>query len=125
MIRARSVFTGISTIAIIVSLAFLISCNRDQSSSSPPAVTQSAVGSQAPQPGAIPAPQATPMPNIGPQNYSQIQIGMNSQQVLQIMGNPSRVKQEGRYIEWEYYLAQGGKFELKLQNDKVISTKSR
>ncbi len=58
-------------------------------------------------------------PSVGPQNIGQIQVGMTSQQVLQILGNPSRVKQESQHTEWEDYGLQG-KCEVKLQNDKVV-----
>lgn len=61
----------------------------------------------------------------GPENYSQVKVGMTSKEVLDLMGKASKIEQEGQTTEWEYYLPQGGKFELHLQNDKVISTSRR
>ena len=57
----------------------------------------------------------------GPENYNQVKVGMTSKEVTDIIGKASKIKQEGQTTEWEYYLPQGGKFELRLQNDKVIS----
>lgn len=64
-------------------------------------------------------PLATPAaPGGAPQNIGQIQVGMSSQQVMQIMGNPGKIKQEGQMVEWKYY-TQSGKYEVKFMNDRV------
>ena len=81
------------------------------SASQPATVSQSAT---------ITTTQGTPV-NAGPENYSQVKVGMTSKEVVEIMGKASRIKQEHQTTEWEYYLPQGGKFELHLQNDKVVS----
>lgn len=111
-------------------------CNRDQQTQSPqtsapavavPQAQTPATSSSTPAPAAAPtmsppAAQSTSPATVpttpSPQNANQVQVGMTSQQVLQIMGNPSRIKQEGQMVEWEYYTAQG-KFEVRLQNDAV------
>lgn len=61
----------------------------------------------------------------GLENYGQVTVGMTSKQVIALMGKASKIEQEGQTTEWEYRLAQGGKFELRLQNDKVISISRR
>lgn len=63
-------------------------------------------------------PGAAALPTASPQNFNQVQVGMTSQEVLRILGNPSRIKQERQYLEWEYYTSQG-KFEVKFQGDRV------
>lgn len=85
-----------------------------------------------PQQPAPPAsvPQATLSPPAapvapGPQNFDQIQVGMGSQEVLSLMGNPAKVEQEHGGVEWEYYTVQGGKVEIYFQNDRVVRTKSK
>jgi cytoskeletal protein RodZ len=65
----------------------------------------------------------TPAAKVGPENYTQVKIGMTSKQVIELMGKASKIREEHHATEWEYYLPQGGKFELHMQNDKVISTK--
>ncbi len=116
-----------TAILIILALVFVVSCSREQqsqqSSVSPaavPAPATSASPGQSAQPTAVAPQQAVPA-TAGPQNFSQIQVGMSSQQVVQLLGNPSRAKQEYQTTEWEYYMPQGGKVEVHLQNDKVVS----
>jgi outer membrane protein assembly factor BamE (lipoprotein component of BamABCDE complex) len=57
--------------------------------------------------------------NIPPENISRVQVGMTSEQVRQLLGNPAKWKQEGIETEWKYYTSQG-KLEVKFQNDRVI-----
>jgi len=103
-----------------------------------PAVAQPAAPPQAPAPATeaqpvapvAPArPPATALPSQPPagaapatmggqQDFNQVRVGMTSQEVMDILGNPSRVKQERQYVEWEYYTSQG-KFEVKFQGDRV------
>jgi outer membrane protein assembly factor BamE (lipoprotein component of BamABCDE complex) len=64
-----------------------------------------------------------PAPMVTAQNAAQIQLGMTSEQVRQLMGNPTMAKPEGQFVEWKYYTPQG-KFEVKFQNDRVISFSS-
>jgi hypothetical protein len=83
-----------------------------------------------PQPAPMPAmpPQqqmsppltGAPMPSPSPGGFAQVQMGMSSQQVLQLLGNPSKVKPKGQYVEWEYWSG-GRKFEIKLQADQVVA----
>ena len=58
------------------------------------------------------------MPAAVPQNMGQVQMGMTGDQVRQMMGNPTQIKQEGAYVEWKYYTS-SGKLEIKFQNDRV------
>jgi outer membrane protein assembly factor BamE (lipoprotein component of BamABCDE complex) len=60
-----------------------------------------------------------PQQNIPPGNISRVQVGMTSEQVRQLLGNPAKWKQEGMETEWKYYTSQG-KLEVKFQNDRVI-----
>ncbi len=64
-----------------------------------------------------------PAPMVTAQNVAQVQLGMTSEQVRQLMGNPAMAKPEGQFMEWEFYTPQG-KFEVKFQNDRVISFSS-
>ena len=57
--------------------------------------------------------------NIPPENISRVQVGMTSDQVRQLLGNPAKWKQERMETEWKYYTSQG-KLEVKFQNDRVI-----
>jgi hypothetical protein len=101
-----------------------------------PAPVQAPPPAQAPpqttNPAATPAPPASPNyaapsqpavmqpPMASPQNFTQIQMGMTSAQVRQLMGEPGKIKQKDQKTEWEYYTSQG-KFELELVNDRVVS----
>ena len=60
--------------------------------------------------------------STGTQNFSRVQVGMGTQEVQQLLGAPSRTKQEKGTLEWEYYTDQG-KLEIYFQNDKVVSTR--
>lgn len=76
---------------------------------------QTAPAAPSPQPAPVPAPsQSTVQENI-----SQVQIGMSSQQVLELLGNPTKMKQKHQEVEWEYYTPQG-KYEVEFQMDKVV-----
>ena len=57
--------------------------------------------------------------NIPLENIRRVQVGMTSDQVRQLLGNPAKWKQEGLETEWKYYTSQG-KLEVKFQNDRVI-----
>jgi outer membrane protein assembly factor BamE (lipoprotein component of BamABCDE complex) len=110
----------LSVLFICFTLLMPVGCSQEQPSQ-PGQTTSSSTSSSS----AEPAKQATTAPqpsSVGPQNIAQIQVGMSSQQVLDILGKPGRVKQEGQHTEWEYYHPQG-KCELKLQNDRVVSVK--
>jgi cytoskeletal protein RodZ len=100
---------------VIISL-MVIGCSREQAPAPPaaPAPTAAPAPSVAPPAGtAQPAPTATPA-----QNSNQIQAGMTSAQVQQIMGAPAQTEIKGAITEWKYLTPQG-KVEVKLQNDKV------
>jgi hypothetical protein len=118
---------GIAALLVVcVSLAIGIGWSHEQpqqpaqttaSSTIPPAAQPAPPTAVSPP---VPSTVSTPAtPSVGPQNIGQIQVGMTSQQVLKILGNPRRIKQEAQYTEWEYYGPQG-KCEVKLQNDKVV-----
>ncbi|MCE5336622.1 MAG: outer membrane protein assembly factor BamE [Desulfobacteraceae bacterium] len=140
MVRFKDVLIAVFSSIIIVCLVCATGCSRDQSSSTQQPAASSQASAPAPAPAQAPpaapmqapAPAPAPMPQqamtaapVGPQSVNQIQVGMTSQQVLQIMGSPARVEQERGMVEWKYYFPQGGKFEVYLQNDKVVSMKSK
>ncbi len=78
------------------------------------------------QPPAVQAPApapAAPQAAAGPHNYKQIQMGMTSAQVRQLMGMPDKIKEEKEKIQWEYETPQG-EFEVELVGDKVASIKN-
>lgn len=138
-----------SLFVILIAFVAIVGCGQDKTPSSQqqaPASTAPVATTPAPAPAPVAAPPAaapqsvapsttpspattspgvatTAAPAPGVQNSAQVQVGMTSQQVLQLMGNPGRTKQEGAMLEWEYYTPQG-KFEVYFQNDKVarIST---
>ena len=103
-------------------------CSQDQGATpqKQPQAPLSQSSSQQPTVAAPPpaAPSAASAPSTlqpDPQNFAQVQVGMTSQQVQLILGNPGRTKQEKGQIEWEYYTQQG-KFEVNFLNDRVVST---
>jgi hypothetical protein len=103
-------------VMIIVSLT-VFGCS--QQPSPPPAAPPAAAVT--PQPAAAPpagtaqtAPAGTPS-----QDSNQIQMGMASTQVQQIMGAPTETKQKGAITEWKYMTPQG-KVEVKIQNNQVV-----
>lgn len=74
-------------------------------------------------PVAAPAPPPPPPPaayqGTAAQNFSKVQMGMTSQEVLQLLGNPTKSKQKHQEAEWEYYTPEG-KFEIEFAMDKVV-----
>jgi hypothetical protein len=88
---------------------------------------------QAPPPAAPPAAAVTPQPSAAPpagtaqtapagtpaQDPNQLQMGMASAQVQQLMGPPAQTKQKGAITEWKYFTPQG-KVEVQLQNNQVV-----
>jgi hypothetical protein len=127
---------------VIVGFGMGAGCSQDQGTTSQRQSTAPATQSSTAQPAAVapqpaapstatapaqspqtPATSYAPSTSQGdPQNFAQVQVGMTSQQVQQIMGNPARTEQERGQIEWKYYTQQG-KFEVYFQNDRVVSTK--
>lgn len=128
---------GFSLFVVFIVFILAAGCGQDQTPSSqkqtaapaataaPPAASTQPAAPAASVPAAAPT-TAVPAPSLpapavsasGPQNFAQVQMGMTSQQVLQLIGSPGRTKQEGAMVEWEYYTPQG-KFELHFQNDRV------
>ena len=110
---------------IVVAFGMGAGCSQDQGA--PPQKQPQAPVSQSPsQQPTVAAPQpaapgAATAPAQSPENFAQVQVGMTSQQVQLILGNPGRTKQERGQVEWEYYTQQG-KFEVYFQNDRVVST---
>ncbi len=134
MVRFGNVLASACIIITIFCLVSATGCSRDQSSSTQqtaPSPQMPAAAQSAPTPAPVVAPPAPAPPQqqavmpapIGPQNAGQIQVGMTSQQVVQILGNPARVEQERQGLEWKYYFPQGGKFEVYFQNDRVVAMK--
>lgn len=109
----------VGLILVIISLVVL-GCQSPPPAQTPPPASSS----QTPAPAATaptPAPAGTaqtPSAGTPSQDPNQIQVGMTSDQVKQIMGAPGEIKQKGAMIEWKYFTPQG-KVEVKLQNDKV------
>ena len=91
-----------------------------QPPAAPAPVPQAPAPAGSPQYTAPSQPAVMQPPVAGPQNFAQLQLGMTSAQVRQLMGEPSRIKQKDQKVEWEYYSAQG-KFEVELINDRVVS----
>jgi len=107
---------GIIVLMLVIISLMVLGCRREQAP--PPAQTPPPAGTvQTPAPaGTTPtAPTATPA-----QDPNQIQVGMASAQVQQIMGAPAQTEIKGAITEWKYMTPQG-KVEVKLQNDKVIA----
>lgn len=52
-------------------------------------------------------------------NYDQVQMGMSSDMVRQMLGEPLQVKPVGQYIEWEYDTG-AGYFEVRFSSDSVV-----
>ena len=137
--KAATILGVMGLLAIIVPLVVGIGCSRQDQPAAPQQqapMQQTMPMQQTPSPApAPPAPmpqsgapmtQQAPMvpaPMVSAQNVSSIQLGMTSEQVRQLMGNPSMTKPEGQFVEWEYYTPQG-KCEVKFQNDRVVSVGS-
>jgi len=99
-------FAGIS-----LSLLFSISvgCGKDQSP--PPAQTSAPIGVTA---------KTTPGAGTPTRNINELQVGMTSEQVKQIMGAPEQTKQEGLEVEWKYSTPQGP-VDVKILSDRVTA----
>jgi hypothetical protein len=105
-------------ILLLIPFMFVIhGCQNDRQSTPQ-------TGSTSPTSAAPPAQPAASVPisqmpaAAVPQNMGQVQMGMTGDQVRQMIGNPTQIKQEGAYVEWKYYTA-SGKMEIKFQNDRV------
>ena len=103
---------------VVVAFGMGAGCSQDQGATPQKQTPAPVSQSSAPQPA---TPSAVSAPTQSPENFAQVQIGMTSQQVQLILGNPGRTKQEKGQIEWEYYTQQG-KFEVNFLNDRVVST---
>jgi len=106
--RALGIF-GVSP-SILASL--VVGCGKEQAS--PPAQTAPPAGTAQTAPAMMPT-----------RNVSQLQIGMSSEQVQQIMGAPGKTKQEGPGLEWKYFTPQGGKVEVKMLNNRVTAVEMK
>ena len=103
----------IGLILVIISL-MAIGCSREQAP--PPAAAPPA---PAPSAAVTPQPSAAPPAGTTAQDPNQIQMGMASAQVQQIMGAPTQTSQKGAITEWKYFTPQG-KVEIKIQNNQVV-----
>lgn len=101
---------GIIVLMLVIISLMVLGCRREQAP--PPAQTPPPAGTVQ-----TPAPTGTAPVTQDP---NQLQVGMASAQVQQIMGAPAQTEQKGAIIEWKYYTPQG-KVEVKLQNDRVIA----
>ncbi len=112
---------GFVVLVLVIISLMVFGCSQQPAPppAAPPAPAPSAA--VAPQPSATPpagtaqtAPAGTPA-----QDPNQLQMGMASAQVQQIMGAPAQTKQKGAITEWKYLTPQG-KVEVQIQNDKVV-----
>lgn len=140
--KLNGVWIVFCILALTVSLAVGLGCSREQpsqpaTSSAPatvaqpvqpapaPPVTPSGPTTAAPAAPATPATSPSAVAPAGPPSAAQITVGMTSDQVLQILGNPAKVEQEGQYTEWKYYTPQG-KIEVYFsQNNRVAYVKQK
>ncbi len=70
----------------------------------------------------MPAPAGTvqvTQPGMPSRDANQVLVGMTPEQVQQIMGSPDQLYQKG-FIEWKYSNPQGGRSDIRFQNNKVI-----
>lgn len=104
--RSSRVF-GIFGVSLSILAALVVGCGKEQA---PPAQTAPPAGTAQTAPATMPT-----------QNVAQIQIGMTSEQVQQIMGAPGQTKQEGLQLEWKYFTPQGGKVEIKMLDNRVTA----
>ncbi len=63
-------------------------------------------------------PAQNPGQGVSP-NYDQVQLGMSSDLVRQILGEPLQIKPVGQLIEWEYDTGTGY-FEVRFMNSNVV-----
>jgi outer membrane protein assembly factor BamE (lipoprotein component of BamABCDE complex) len=147
--KALKIGWGILVLAAVMTVAGLAGCDRSEPTPAQktvaPAAAPPSTQSQSPAPAPVapavqaptqalptaPAPTAA-QPAQSPaasqpdvqQNISQVSIGMTSQEVLQLLGNPTKLKQEHQgTTEWEYYTPHG-KYEIELQMDRVVKIES-
>jgi hypothetical protein len=132
--RVAKIVKVIGSLALVIPFVVGIGCSQQEQPSAPPQQTTPTAPVQpapappvttAPQPG-MPAPQPmapqTQAPMMTAQNFSQVQLGMSSEQVRQLLGNPTAVEPEGSYVEWKYLTPQG-RYQVKFQNDRVVGFK--
>ncbi len=100
---------------LVVILGAMGSCSRNEP---PPPPQAGPPGTVMPQVAPIQPVAPAPGPALGA--YAHVHLGMSSQQVLRLLGNPTKVKPKGQYVEWEYW-TDGTKFEIKLQADQVVA----
>jgi len=131
---ARNLVRLVGILGVLVmtfSICFLNGCSREQApppiQTPPPAAVAPAPAPVAPQPGAAPAPGApqapgaqAPAAGAAAQNIGQVQMGMTSEQVQQLLGAPGQTKQKNQMLEWQYFTPQG-KIEVKFQNNQVVA----
>jgi hypothetical protein len=70
--------------------------------------------------GAAPLGGAT-APGVAAGAFGDIRVGMTMEEVRQTLGNPARLERLGGAVEWEFF-SPDGKFEVRFQNNKVVST---
>jgi hypothetical protein len=106
-------------IVFISSLMLGVGCSREQAPPPPPQSAAPAPAAPAgPQTGAAPAVQPG-APAAPAANIAQIKTGMTTDQVKQIMGDPTQTSQKGQIVEWKYFTPQ--KVEIKFQNNQVMA----
>jgi hypothetical protein len=93
----------------------------------PPAETPQAPPPTAPSvaatPPASPPPAGTDQtsPTAAPsQDYTQLRLGMTSDQAKKIMGEPGQIKPGNTVIRW-FYSRPSGKVEVRIKNNQVIA----
>lgn len=113
-------------LVIVSSLTIVVSCNREQSSTNqaPATTAQTATPSTpatpAPSPSTTAPAASAPSAAPTPADFNRLQLGMTTEQVRQLVGNPSKVEQKGQKVEWKYYTSQG-KLEIEFLADKIAS----
>lgn len=121
----------IGWLVLIIPFVVGMGCSQQDQSSAPPQQTMPTAPAQpAPMPPSTTAPAPAPQtvapqtqaPMVMAQNFSQVQLGMTSEQVRQLLGNPTEVEPEGMQVEWKYVTPQG-KYQVKFQNDRVVGFK--
>jgi outer membrane protein assembly factor BamE (lipoprotein component of BamABCDE complex) len=121
---SKNLVTMCGFLSMMVVFLFVVSACNQSEPPAPQQQTQAPVA-VAPQQQQMPAQssgQAVSTNTQSAQAFNQIHMGMTSQEVIAILGQPGRTEPENGGTELEYYTSQG-KFEVKLQNDKVVSFK--
>lgn len=111
--RSANLLRVAGLLAAVIMLAVMFACNQGNSGQN--ATSAAPTAQAAANPSAAPA-AAPAQPTAA--DFTQVQVGMTTQQVAQLLGQPANIKQEHGMTEWQYYAPQG-KFELKFQNDQV------